>query len=154
MALSRDTVRIFAMAQKAPTYRLTAAGRSAWENEDLAVPEDYRRILWLMDFHGQDGVVGELLHRYPRNVLDEWLAEMEDLGLIEVSPGGQDSGSTFSTREADRTLGLDQARMRREGASASAAWNGASELGLCITPAPSQASSPAPSTRQPTACRS
>jgi PleD family two-component response regulator len=108
------------MAQKARTYRLTAAGRSAWESEDMAVPEDYRRILWLMDFHGQDGVVGELLRRYPKNVLDEWLTEMEDLGLIETSAVQQD-GSTFSTREADRTLGLDQARMRRDGASASAA---------------------------------
>lgn len=106
------------MAGKERIYRLTAAGRSAWESEDMAVPEDYRRILWLMDFHGQDGVVGELLRRYPRNVLDEWLTEMEDLGLIEPSMG---DGSAFSTREADRTLGLDQARMRRDGESASAA---------------------------------
>ena len=87
----------------------------------MAVPEDYRRILWLMDFHGQDGVVGELLRRYPRNVLDEWLTEMEDLGLIEPTVAGEEGESTFSTREADLTLGLDQARMRRDGASASAA---------------------------------
>jgi len=109
------------MAQKARTYRLTAAGRSAWESQDTAVPEDYRRILWLMDFHGQDGVVGELLRRYPRNVLNEWLTEMEDLGLIEPTTAGEEGESTFSTREADLTLGLDQARMRRDGASASAA---------------------------------
>lgn len=109
------------MAKKTRTYRLTAAGRSAWESQDMAVPEDYRRILWLMDFHGQDGMVGEVLRRYPKNVLDEWLAEMEDLGLIELSTGAQDSGSTFSTREADRTVGLDQARLRRDGESASAA---------------------------------
>lgn len=106
------------MAQKARTYRLTAAGRSAWESEDMAVPEDYRRILWLMDFHGQEGVVGELLRRYPRNVLNEWLAEMEDLGLIEPAIEGEDDAG-FSTREADLTLGLDQARMRRDGESAS-----------------------------------
>ena len=107
------------MTQKTHTYRLTAAGRSAWESEDTAVPEDYRRILWLMDFHGQEGVVGELLRRYPRNVLNEWLTEMEDLGLIEPAVEGRDE-SGFSTREADRTLGLDQARMRRDGESASA----------------------------------
>jgi CheY-like chemotaxis protein len=109
------------MVEKARTFRLTAAGRSAWEGQDMAVPEDYRRILWLMDFHGQDSVVGELLRRYPRNVLDEWLTEMEDLGLIEASAEGEADGSTFSTLEADRTLGLDQARMKRDGASASAA---------------------------------
>jgi len=109
------------MAEKARTYRLTAAGRSAWESEDMAVPEDYRRILWLMDFHGQTGVVGELLRRYPKNVLNEWLAEMEDLGLIEPVTEGEQDDSMFTTREADRTLGLDQARMRRDGESASAA---------------------------------
>jgi CheY-like chemotaxis protein len=108
------------MANRERIYRLTDAGRSAWESEDMAVPEDYRRILWLMDFHGQEGVVGELLRRYPKNVLDEWLTEMEDLGLIEPFEGQQD-GSAFSTREADRTLGLDQARMRRDGEPASAA---------------------------------
>lgn len=109
------------MAQKTRTYRLTAAGRSAWESQDMAVPEDYRRILWLMDFHGQDGMMGDVLRRYPQNVLDEWLAEMEDLGLIELFTGGKDSGSTFSTHDADRTLGLDQARLKRDGASASEA---------------------------------
>ena len=88
------------MSDKSRTYQLTAAGRSAWESQDTAVPEDYRRILWLMDFHGQDGVVGELLRRYPRNVLDEWLAEMEDLGLIELSAAGQEGGSTFSSTQS------------------------------------------------------
>jgi two-component system, OmpR family, alkaline phosphatase synthesis response regulator PhoP len=109
------------MAAREHIYRLTPAGRAAWESQDMAVPEDYRRILWLMDFHGQDGVVNELLRRYPKNVLDEWLAEMEDLGLIELV-SAEDGGETaFSTREADRTLGLDQARIRRDGATASAA---------------------------------
>jgi CheY-like chemotaxis protein len=106
------------MVDKTRTYRLTAAGRSAWESQDMAVPEDYRRILWLMDFHGQDGVLGELLRRYPREVLNEWLVEMEDLGLIEV-PTGADDGKSFSTREADLTLGMDQAKLRRTGEAAS-----------------------------------
>jgi CheY-like chemotaxis protein len=46
---------------------------------------------------------------------------MESLGLIEPSTEGEESGSTFSTREADRTHGLDQSRMKRDGDSASAA---------------------------------
>jgi CheY-like chemotaxis protein len=96
---------------------LTSAGRNAWESQDMAVPEDYRRILWLMDFHGQDGGLGELLRKYPRNVLDEWLIEMEDLGLIEVASG--DGDAAFSTHDADRTMGLDQARVKRDGRAAS-----------------------------------
>ena len=106
------------MADKDRPYRLTAAGRTAWESQDTAVPEDYRRILWLMDFHGQEGILHELLRKYPRNVLGEWLAEMEDLGLIEPATGAPDDAS-FSTSEADRTLGMDQARLRRDGQAAS-----------------------------------
>ena len=30
-------------------YRLTAAGRAAWESQDESVPADYRRILWTID---------------------------------------------------------------------------------------------------------
>jgi len=108
------------MAEKERNFRLTAAGRVAWESQDTAVPEDYRRILWLMDFHGQDSVVAELLRRYPRNVLDEWLTEMEDLGLIEPA-SAEGAEAVFSIREADRTQGLDAARMKRDGESASSA---------------------------------
>ena len=105
-------------AKKNPVYQLTQAGRQAWESQDSAVPEDYRRILWLMDFHGQEGLLAELLRRYPRNVLDEWLVEMEDLGLIEPAQGG---APAFSAREADRTQALDQASVRRESQDAGAA---------------------------------
>ena len=109
------------MAQKELVYQLTQAGRDAWESQDVAVPEDYRRILWLMDFHGHAAVLEALLARYPRNVLDEWLAEMEELGLIEPARAGENSANTFSTREADRTVAMDKANVRKEGASAGAA---------------------------------
>ena len=105
-------------AKNDPVYQLTQAGRQAWESQDTAVPEDYRRILWLMDFHGQEGILAELLRRYPKNVLDEWLVEMEDLGLIEPAQGG---AQAFSAREADRTQALDQSSVRRESRDAGAA---------------------------------
>ena len=76
------------MENKGATYRLTRSGREAWESEDVAVPADYRRILWMMDFHGHAGVVQNLLRHYPRDVLDEWLVEMSELGLIEPVPEG------------------------------------------------------------------
>lgn len=109
------------MAEKELVYQLTQAGREAWESQDIAVPEDYRRILWLMDFHGHAAVLNDLLRRYPRNVLDEWLVEMEELGLIEPAIAGEDGGSAFSTGGADRTLALDQASVRDESRSAGAA---------------------------------
>ena len=63
-------------------YRLTESGRAVWETQDAAVPADYRRILWLMDFHGHGGVTKDLLRHYPKEVLDDWLEEIEELGLI------------------------------------------------------------------------
>ena len=99
------------------SFLLTDKGRQAWENQDAAVPEDYRRILWLLDFHGKGAVVGDLLKRYPAKVLDEWLGEMEHLGLIEAATDG--STKAYSTREADRTGSMDQAALKKNGQSAS-----------------------------------
>lgn len=91
------------------TYRLTRAGREAWESEDTAVPADYRRLLWLMDFHGHAGVVQGLLRHYPRDVLDEWLGEMAELGLIEQVPE-EELGEI--TPRPDTTLALGKLELR------------------------------------------
>ena len=96
-------------------YRLTQAGRDAWESQDSAVPADYRRILWLLDLHGQHGLIDGLVRHYQRNVLDEWLAEMEELGLIS-SEQGPELGSA-----ADKTLAVDQVRLHRDHETAGAA---------------------------------
>lgn len=102
-------------------YRLTKAGRDAWESEDRGVPADYRRLLWLMDFHRQPGVLHELMRSYPRVALDEWLAEMEQLGLIEQVAPGQELTHDFTAPPADRTQELDEARVRDESGAAGAA---------------------------------
>jgi len=106
------------MAEKERIYRLTEHGRTAWESQDAAVPADYRRMLWLMDFHGHAGVIRDLLRQYPKQVLDEWLAEMEELGLIEQAPDAQESESAFSSRDADRTQGMEEADVRQQADSA------------------------------------
>ena len=88
-------------------YRLTEAGRDAWESQEAAVPADYRRLLWLMDFHGHTGLVGHLARSYPRDMLDEWLSEMEELGLIEQVPPHEEKEEHFTAHSTDSTLGLD-----------------------------------------------
>jgi CheY-like chemotaxis protein len=88
-------------------YRLTAAGRAAWEGQDAAVPADYRRILWMMDVQGEGGVADALSKLYPAEMLDEWLSELEEIGLIERIPAGEG----FVPRAADRTQALDQAHV-------------------------------------------
>jgi CheY-like chemotaxis protein len=67
-------------------YQLTDAGRHAWESQDTAVPADYRLILWLLDFHGND-YAASAFRRFPEKLLLEWLGEMEELGLIERAVG-------------------------------------------------------------------
>jgi CheY-like chemotaxis protein len=108
------------LAEKERIYRVTQLGRDAWESEDVAVPADYRRMLWMMDFHGHAGVVSDLVRRYPKHLLDEWLAEMEELGLIEETPerAPEDTHPAFSTRDSDQTLSLERARLRQESDSA------------------------------------
>jgi len=102
-------------------YRLTDAGRAAWEGQDVAVPADYRRILWMMDFHAQGGMADSLLAMYPRAMLEEWLAELEEIGLIEPVPEGEAGTGGFGARQADKTLAVDQARLREAGRAAGAA---------------------------------
>lgn len=101
-------------------YRLTEAGRHAWESQDAAVPADYRRLLWLMDFHGHTDLTRELVRGYPRHVLEEWLAEIEELGLIERVPAGQEGDGDFALPRSDDTAHLDQARLRDEAEAAGA----------------------------------
>ena len=109
------------MSQGGRSYRLTQAGREAWESEDTAVPADYRRLLWMMDFHGHAGVVQGLLRHYPRNILDEWLGEMAELGLIEPVPEGS-AGMLDATplRSLDSTLALGQLELREAKAAGAA----------------------------------
>jgi len=67
-------------------YQLTEAGRRAWESQDTAVPADYRLILWLLDFNGNN-YSASAFRRFPEKLLLEWLGEMEELGLIERAAG-------------------------------------------------------------------
>jgi CheY-like chemotaxis protein len=108
------------MADKNQIYRLTQSGRRAWESEDAAVPSDYRRILWLMDFQGHRGLAGAMLSGISRDMLDDWLAEMAEIGLIEVVPDGEETLADFAS--ADRTLELtevDRKRLKQDTQAAS-----------------------------------
>ncbi len=99
------------MADRKPVYRLTESGRSAWESEDAAVPSDYRRILWLMDFQGHRGLASAMLNSISRGMLDDWLAEMAEIGLIEEVPEGEQTVADFAS--ADRTLKLSDLERKR-----------------------------------------
>ena len=99
-------------------YRLTDAGREAWEGQDSAVPADYRRILWMMDVQGEGSVGDTLTRLFPADMLEEWLAEMEEIGLIESFENSEAGPDTFRPVRTDSTLGLEQAQLREAGKTA------------------------------------
>jgi len=101
------------MGNQGRIYRVTTAGREAWEGQDAAVPADYRRILWLMDFHGHGGVTKDLLRHYPKEVLNDWLEEIAELGLIEEVDGE----ATIPVVD-NRTLVINQEHFLRDAKSA------------------------------------
>ena len=101
-------------------YRLTKTGRDAWEQQDAAVPADYRRLLWIMDFHGHTGLLEKLVGSYPGTILNEWLDELEQLGLIEQVPAGEELERDFAL-ETDDTQRLDGQMLREETEKATSA---------------------------------
>jgi CheY-like chemotaxis protein len=94
-------------------YRLTKSGREAWESQDAAVPADYRRLLWIMDFHGHAGLLRKLVGTYPGHILGEWLDELEQLGLIEQVPAGEEGERDFAL-DTEETQNLDVKLLRAE----------------------------------------
>lgn len=66
------------------TYFLTPAGRSAlWAKDTGSVPIEYKRILAAVEFQGHSEVIRSRLRRFPDRLIDEWLGELEELGLID-----------------------------------------------------------------------
>ncbi len=108
-------------------YRLTDAGREAWESQDNAVPADYRRMLWMIDVQGEGGIAESLAKLYPGEMLEEWLSELEELGLIETVPEGAAGKAGFAARRSDKTVAIDKAELREAArmAGASLARTGA-----------------------------
>ena len=64
-------------------WLVTDAGRAAWEAEDTAIPEEYRRLLWLIDVEGDVRAIKELLRDHSQEMVSDWLHELQELGFIE-----------------------------------------------------------------------
>jgi CheY-like chemotaxis protein len=79
------------------TYFLTPAGRSAlWAKETGSVPVEYKRILAAVEFQGHSEVIRSRLRRFSDELIDEWLEELEQLGLIDHRAAEPMEDITFS----------------------------------------------------------
>jgi CheY-like chemotaxis protein len=86
-------------------YCLTAAGQETLSSADVGAtdfplevdfPSDYRRILAMIEVGGHIEVLRGRLRRFPDQLIDEWLKELEDLKLVESREAGDLDAITFS----------------------------------------------------------
>ena len=64
------------------TYIRTKAGDEALASDDTAIPSDYRRILRIIEGSTHAQVIRGRLRHVADALLDDWLAELEELGFI------------------------------------------------------------------------
>ena len=93
------------MSAKPLVYALTAAGQEALSQKDLGdtdfplevdFPSDYRRLLALIEVGGHVEVLRGRLRRFPDQLIDDWLKELEDMHLVESHDAGDLDAITFS----------------------------------------------------------
>jgi len=85
-------------------YTLTAAGQEALSSDvgegdfplEVDFPQDYRRILAMIEVGGHIEVIRGRLRRFPDRLIEEWLKELEDLKMIESREAGDLDAITFS----------------------------------------------------------
>ena len=93
------------MSSKPLVYSLTATGQEALSAADVGdadfplevdFPSDYRRLLAMIEVGGHVEVLRGRLRRFPDQLIDEWLKELEDLHLVESREAGDLDAITFS----------------------------------------------------------
>jgi len=86
-------------------YYLTAAGQEALSAADVGptdfplevdFPTDYRRLLAMIEVGGHIEVLRGRLRRFPDQLIDDWLKELEELKLVESREAGDLDAITFS----------------------------------------------------------
>ena len=84
-------------------YVRTKAGDEALASNDEVIPADYRRLLRLIEGNTHTQVIRGRLRHYADALLEDWLAELEELGLISSIAKDVTQGIDFrSLLEAQR----------------------------------------------------
>jgi CheY-like chemotaxis protein len=81
-------------------FYVTAKGREALQTKEgeANFPLDYRRLLALIEVEGHVDVIRGRLRRFPDQLIEEWLKELEDLKMIEPGPETELEDFTFTGR--------------------------------------------------------
>ncbi len=107
------------MAQPGRIYRRTAAGHMAVDTDDRSVPSDYRRILRVIEGDTHRDVVRGCLRQYPDRLIDEWLDEIAEIGLLTSVPDTAKHDLDFTALlgpgpKAPALLAEDEARIAKD----------------------------------------
>jgi CheY-like chemotaxis protein len=114
-------------------YCRTAAGDRALQSADASLPSDYRRILRIVGKRAHPDVIRGFLRQIPDDQLGDYLAELQELGLIgsasadgmdepdftyPPSPGRSGAGglSPDDTHRSVKAVRAAQAELERAGA--------------------------------------
>ena len=85
-------------------YTLTAAGQEALSSEvaegdfplEVNIPQDYRRLLAMIEIGGHEEVIRGRMRRFPDQLINEWLKELEELKMVESHEAGELDAVTFT----------------------------------------------------------
>ena len=79
-------------------YSLTAAGQDALSADaaETNLPADMRRLLAMIEVGGHVDVIRGRLRRFPDQLIQEWLKELQDLGLVDSREAGELDTITFT----------------------------------------------------------
>ena len=89
-------------------YSLTAGGSQAAiaKEGQSEIPLEYRRLLGLIGAGGHIDVLRGRLRRFPDQLIEDWLKELQELKMIEAAPAGALEDFTFTGRKAPRLPAL------------------------------------------------
>jgi CheY-like chemotaxis protein len=96
-------------------YSLTALGQETLSTDASKgnLPQDYRRLLGMIEVGGHEEVIRGRLRRFPDRLIQEWLKELEDLKMVESHEANELDAITFTGQRLPLTPPLtDEDRKR------------------------------------------
>jgi CheY-like chemotaxis protein len=79
-------------------YSLTALGQDTLTTDTSKgnLPQDYRRLLGMIEVGGHEDVIRGRMRRFPDQLIQEWLKELEELKLVESHEASELDAITFT----------------------------------------------------------
>jgi hypothetical protein len=74
-------------------YQRTQAGAAAAAFRHAYLPAEHRRILRFLEGETHSSLVRKLLRTYPEQLVSQWLADLEEMKLIESLPARSSWGA-------------------------------------------------------------